>query len=88
LSSNEFIESNEPPVPRTFGEAALTPTAAEENQDHERNATVPVFSKAPTIDGEIASGEWDLAVRTTGFQGRAYRKTHTFNHLEERKGTT
>lgn len=31
-------------------------------------ATVAPFKKAPVIDGKIAPGEWDGAVRTTGFQ--------------------
>ena len=31
-------------------------------------ATVAPFKKPPVIDGKIAPGEWDGAVRTTGFQ--------------------
>ncbi|MFP4028256.1 MAG: glycoside hydrolase domain-containing protein [Candidatus Brocadiia bacterium] len=30
-------------------------------------ATVSLFEEAPTLDGEIEPGEWDGAVRTTGF---------------------
>ena len=40
-------------------------------------ATVARMPKAPTIDGKIAPGEWDVAVRTTGFQGIAQ---HTRGH--------
>ncbi len=45
-------------------------------------ATAARFAKAPVVDGKIAAGEWDRAVRTTGFQGIAGKA----GMLEDRRG--
>ncbi|MFP4058439.1 MAG: glycoside hydrolase domain-containing protein [Candidatus Brocadiia bacterium] len=58
--------------------AAALPAAAGTTTSH--TATVSAFAQPPRIDGRIEPGEWDGAVRTTGFQ------TLRRNLLEARGG--
>ncbi len=46
--------------------AATTDVVGEAVARHE--ATVAPFATAPTVDGSLAPGEWDVAFRTIGFQ--------------------
>jgi hypothetical protein len=47
---------------------ALCCFAAEQQMDAFGAATAAPFKKAPVIDGKVEAGEWDGAVRTSGFQ--------------------
>jgi len=51
-------------------------------------ATVSPLVKAPVIDGVISPGEWDGAVRTTGFQTLFPMTEYPNTGLDARMGTT